>query len=167
MYPLKPWPPLAALATAKASRYTPRQSRDLVQIIKTPKIDSISQLRVIEKSLCHKSDAEPIRDLLLLHFMKNNSFTGIKLISLASQISETVKIQQKARGRETCSMVSPIKKAKTTKAALHLRVDFDPKRTSRGRLSLPCEWPHADTFAEFQFKFYDHQDSVAESEVLG
>ena len=60
---------------------------------------------------------------------KNNSFTGIKLISLASQISETVKIQQKARGRETCSMVSPIKKAKTTKAALHLRVDFDPKRT--------------------------------------
>ena len=59
------------------------------------------------------------------------------------------------------------KKAKTTKAALHLRVDFDTKSTSRGRLSLPCEWPHADTFVEFQFKFYDHQDSVAESEVLG
>ena len=80
----------------------------MYQMVKTPKIDSISQLRVIEKSLCHKGDAEPIRDLLLLHFVKNNSLTGIKLISLASKISETVKIQQKARGRETCSMVSPM-----------------------------------------------------------
>ena len=38
MYPLKPWPPLAALATAKASRYTTRQSRELIILTKNHKL---------------------------------------------------------------------------------------------------------------------------------